>query len=85
MHIAKDIDAFVQGHVQFGKVVPGLCTLSNKDQANLLKLARVEVWFLGTYRGLLKDCGIFYAASRVPQTQIRHGEDIREGVHGLRF
>ena len=66
--VAKSIDAFVHGYVRFGKGVPGFADLSLNDQANLFKMARVEVWFLGAYRGFLKDYDIFYA----PNKDCRH-------------
>ena len=66
--VAKSIDKFVHGYVRFGKGVPGFADLPITDQANLLKLARVEVWFLGAYRGFLQDCDVFFA----PNHDCRH-------------
>lgn len=62
--VVKCIDAFVQGYVIFGKGVPGFADLPVNDQANLLKLARVEVWFLSAYRGFLNDLQVFYPPNK---------------------
>ncbi|KAK7105442.1 hypothetical protein V1264_016818 [Littorina saxatilis] len=62
--VAKSLDTFVHGYVRFGKGVPGFSDLSLNDQANLLKLARVEVWFLGAYRGFAVDPNVFFAPNR---------------------
>ncbi|XP_076457521.1 nuclear hormone receptor E75-like [Babylonia areolata] len=74
--VAKCIDVFVHGYVMFGKGVPGFQGLSHSDQISLLKLARVEVWFLGAYRGFLGDCDIFYA----PNNDVRHRQEMERLV-----
>lgn len=61
---AKSIDIFVKSYVCFGKSVPGFSDLPLNDQADLLKLARVEVWFLCAYRGFFKDLEVFYPPNR---------------------
>ena len=63
--VARDLDIWAHGYVRFGKGVPGFSDLPLNDQANLLKLARVEVWFLGAYRGFLNDYDVFYAPNGV--------------------
>ncbi|KAL8573892.1 hypothetical protein ACOMHN_029340 [Nucella lapillus] len=73
-NVAKAIDVFVYGYVLFGKGVPGFASLPHQDQANLLKLARVEVWFLGAYRGLMKECRMFYA----PNNTTKHRMDVEK-------
>nr|KAG5700452.1 hypothetical protein BaRGS_010365 [Batillaria attramentaria] len=70
--VAKSIDVFVHGYVTFGKGVPGFSTLSLTDQANLLKLARCEVWFLSAYKGFFSHLQIFYA----PNRDCRHKSDL---------
>ena len=45
----------VDGVVRFCKSVPGFRDLSIVDQTNLLKQSRVEVWFLGAYKGFDAD------------------------------
>ena len=65
--VAESLDTWVPGYIQFGNGVPGFSDLSPNDRTNLLKLASGDIWFLGAYRGFLKN-HIFFA----PDGDCRH-------------
>ncbi|KAK7451150.1 hypothetical protein BaRGS_00039862 [Batillaria attramentaria] len=48
---ACDVERYVRRYIRFGKGVPGFKELSLDDQADLLKTARMEIWFLAAYPG----------------------------------
>ncbi|XP_076450705.1 retinoic acid receptor gamma-like isoform X2 [Babylonia areolata] len=54
----KNSERWIRGYISFAKKLPGFRDLSLNDQANLVKYARIEFWFLGSFPGYNAELGV---------------------------
>ncbi|XP_070199488.1 retinoic acid receptor gamma-like isoform X2 [Littorina saxatilis] len=57
IHVSNS-DRWIRGFIEFAKHVPGFRDLTLADQARLIKYARIEFWFLGSFPGYFPHLGL---------------------------
>ncbi|XP_046554690.1 LOW QUALITY PROTEIN: nuclear receptor subfamily 1 group D member 2-like [Haliotis rubra] len=60
---AASMEAGIRRYISFVKAVPGFTVLSSDDQANLIKGARFEFFFLGSFRGYNSKLNVLSTSS----------------------
>ena len=79
------IDRNIRCYVRFTAGIPRFHQLSLNDQASLLKRARAEFWFLGSYRGFHAQYRTFYAPSGVVLNQDQNAQVVGEDLQEYQF
>lgn len=54
----RNSERWIRGYISFAKCLPGFRDLTLNDQANLVKFARIEFWFLGSFPGYSAELGV---------------------------
>lgn len=56
-HVEKS-KAWISGYIKWCKTIPGFQELNYNDRVILLKYARIEIWYLGSYPGYDNEHGV---------------------------
>lgn len=82
---ANSIERHIKGYVRFAKGIPYFKNLSLNDQANLLKMSRVEFWYLGAYRGFKSEYGTFYSPNGIVYNPQQHLHVVGQEFYEYQF